>query len=78
MTTTLDSVAQEAMVLPPDQRVALAYQLLVSVDPVSESGADVAWESEISTRINRFDAGESTPMPASEFFSRLREVAPAR
>ncbi len=78
MAVTLDSVATEALVLPPDQRMALAYQLLVSVDPAPESGADAAWESEISARIARYDAGAAHALPASEFFSRLRESAPGQ
>jgi hypothetical protein len=58
--------------------MALAYQLLVSVDPPPESGADAAWESEITARIARYDEDGVHALPASEFFSRLCETAPGQ
>ncbi len=78
MSATLDTLAHDALVLPPDQRVALAYRLLVSVEPDPEPGADEAWAVEIARRIERFDAGESHPVPAAEVFARLRQIAPDR
>ncbi len=47
MPVTLDAVAHDALVLPPDQRLALARQLLESVDLEPEPGAEAAWEAEI-------------------------------
>ncbi|MGB8356134.1 MAG: addiction module protein [Chthoniobacteraceae bacterium] len=70
MPTAFDVLSQDALVLPPDQRVALAYRLLVSVEPEPELGADAAWEAEIARRIARFDAGGSRTIPASEVFAR--------
>ena len=78
MSTTLDALSHDALVLPPDQRMALAYRLLVSVEPEPEPGADAAWEAEIAQRIARFDAGQSQTVSASEVFARLREIAPGR
>jgi len=73
---TLDSLSHDALGLPPDQRVALAYRLLVSVEPDPEPGVDAAWETEIAQRIARYDAGASSTIPAGEVFARLREIAP--
>ena len=78
MSATLDALSHDALVLPPDQRMALAYRLLVSVEPEPEPGADAAWEAEIAQRIARFDAGQSQTVSASEVFDRLREIAPGR
>lgn len=78
MSATLDTLSHDALVLPADQRIALAYRLLVSVEPDPEPGAEAAWEGEIGRRIARFDAGESHPIPAGEVFAGLREVAPDR
>ena len=78
MPATLDALSHDALVLPPDQRVALAYRLLVSVEPDPEPGADSAWETEIARRIARFDAGESRSVPAAEVFAALREIAPGQ
>ena len=78
MPTTLESLSQEALVLPPDQRLTLARRLLDSVELEPEPGAEAAWEAEIARRIERFDSGASRPIPASEVFDRLRRIAPDR
>ena len=76
MRATLDEISEDALVLPADQRMTLAYRLLASVEPEVDLNADAAWEAEIARRIQRFEAGESSPVPASEVFARLREIAP--
>ena len=78
MPATLDALSRDALVLPPDQRIALAYRLLESVETDPEPGADAAWEAEISERIARFDAGGVQPVPAAEVFAKLREIAPKK
>jgi putative addiction module component (TIGR02574 family) len=78
MPASLDALSEEALVLPPDQRLLLARRLLDSVDLEPEPGAEAAWEAEIARRIARFDAGESQAIPAAEVFTQLREIAPDR
>jgi putative addiction module component (TIGR02574 family) len=72
MAAILDALSHDALVLPPDQRVALAYRLLASVEPDPEPGAEAAWDAEIARRMARFDAGQSQPVPAGEVFACLR------
>ena len=76
MPSTLDALSHDALILPPDQRVALAYRLLISVEPDPEPGAEAAWGAEIIQRIARFDLGEARPVPAAEVFDRLHQIAP--
>ena len=78
MPTTLDAVVHDALILPTDQRLALARQLLESVDLEPEPGAEAAWEAEIVRRIARFKSGESKLIPAGEVFARLRQIATDR
>jgi putative addiction module component (TIGR02574 family) len=78
MPATLDVVAKDALVLPVEQRLALARQLLDSVELEPAPGAEAAWEAEIARRIARFRAGESKSIPADEVFARLRQIAPDR
>ena len=78
MSATLETLSQDALVLPPDQRLTLARRLLDSVDLEPEPGAETAWQAEMARRIARFDAGESRPIPAGEVFARLRQIAPSR
>ena len=76
MAASYDALTQDALVLPPDQRVALAHRLLCSVEPAPDPEADSAWEQEIARRIAQSDSGEITPVPAAEVFARLRRIAP--
>ena len=76
MSATLEALSHDALVLPPDQRVALAYRLLSSVEPGPEPGAEAAWDAEIARRIARFDAGEVKAVSAADVFARLRKIAP--
>jgi putative addiction module component (TIGR02574 family) len=78
MPVTLDAVTHDALILPPDQRLTLARQLLESVDLEPDPGSEAAWEEEIVRRIAHFKSGESKPIPAGEVFARLREIAPAQ
>jgi len=78
MPTKLDAVAKDALVLSRDERLILARQLLVSVEPNGEEESEAAWEEEIGQRIHRFDAGFSQTVPASEVFARLAVIAPGR
>ena len=59
MPATLDIVAHDALILPPDQRLAPARQPLKSVELEPEPGAEAAWEAEIARLITRFKGGES-------------------
>ena len=78
MSANLTALSRDALVLPPDERLQLARQLLDSVDLEPEPGAEAAWEAEIGRRIARYDAGETRGMPAGEVFARLLEIAPVR
>jgi putative addiction module component (TIGR02574 family) len=78
MPATLDAVAKDALVLTRDERLILARQLLISVEPNVDEESEAAWEEEIGQRIHRFDAGFSQTVPASEVFARLAVIAPGR
>jgi len=72
----LDSLSKEALTLSPEERVALARRLLISVEPQPSPEIDAAWEKEIARRIAEFDAGGVQTVSASSVFARLREIAP--
>jgi len=78
MPATLDAIAKDALVLTRNERLTLARQLLVSVEPDAEQDVEGAWEEEIGQRISRFDAGHSHTTPAAEVFARLATIAPGR
>ena len=78
MAASFDALTKEALVLPADQRLALAHQLLNSVEVAPDPEAETAWEQEIARRIVRLDAGESNPVSAAEVFARLQRIAPGQ
>ena len=78
MNMTMDTLAHHALILPPAQRLILACSLIESVESDDAPSPDAAWDSEIRDRIARFDRGETSGVPASDVFRKLRAIAPAR
>ena len=76
MNAALDHLSHEALILPHDQRVALAYKLLTSVEPDPEPDCELAWSNEILRRIQTYDTGATKAIPAAEVFDRLKKIAP--
>jgi putative addiction module component (TIGR02574 family) len=71
MAETVETLIAEAIQLPPDQRLTLAHRILSSVEPSPSAEMEAAWDSEIRTRIARYDAGGVEAVPASEVFAEL-------
>jgi putative addiction module component (TIGR02574 family) len=78
MPATLAALAEDALILPPEQRLVLARQLLESVELEPEPGAEAAWEAEIARRLELHRSGVGKSVPAGEVFARLRQIAPDR
>ena len=72
MPTTLDTLADDALILPPEQRLALAFRLLKSVESEDDLGAEAAWDSELAQRLERIDAGNDPGRPAEEVLAEIR------
>ena len=68
---TLETLASEALLLPVEQRLSLAHQLLASVDDEEDSEFDKAWEAEIQRRISDYDSGKVKGIPADQVFAEL-------
>ena len=71
MAGSVETLASEAMQLPPDQRLTLAHRILSSVEPVASTEIDAAWDTEIRERIARYDAGTVRSIPATEVFAEV-------
>ena len=72
MPTTLDTLADDALILPPEQRLALAFRLLKSVESEDDLGAEAAWDTELAQRLERIDAGNDPGRPAEEVLAEIR------
>lgn len=66
----------EALQLPPEERAALAGELIQSLDPEVNDDAEAAWSVEIRRRLERLDAGLANTVPWAE--ARRRILAAAR
>ncbi len=66
----------EALQLPPEERAALAGELIQSLDPEVDDDAEAAWSVEIRRRLERLDAGLANTVPWAE--ARRRILAAAR
>lgn len=78
MTAPLETISDQALGLPPAERLSLARTLIESVEGTEDASFEAAWDEEIRERLERFRSGENPGVPAAEVFRRLREIAPGR
>ena len=69
MNATVDHLIQDALHLSEDQRITLAYKILLSVEPPVSTHIESTWDTEIRDRISRYKAGNVKTVPASEVFA---------
>ncbi len=67
--SSVDRLFKEAVQLPEDQRVTLAYRLLMSSEPPVTEETEQEWD--LRERIRRYDQGKARSRPAGEVFSDL-------
>lgn len=65
----------EALRLSPEERAALAGELIQSLDTEVDADAEAAWGSEIRARVGRLDTGDATTIPWSEARRRINAAA---
>ena len=72
MSSLLDELSKKAQSLTVEERAQLAQQLLESVERDSVPEVQAAWESEIASRVARYERGEATLIPAEDVFAAAR------
>jgi putative addiction module component (TIGR02574 family) len=65
----------EALRLSPEERAALAGELIQSLDTEIDADAEAAWSAEIRARLERVDAGTAKTIPWSEARRRIHAAA---
>ncbi|HSN97945.1 MAG TPA: addiction module protein [Candidatus Nanopelagicales bacterium] len=69
---SLHTIRSAALALPPEERAALAAELLESLDAgEADEGVAEAWEAEIGRRLGEIERGEVKTIQASEVLKRL-------
>jgi putative addiction module component (TIGR02574 family) len=65
----------EALRLSPDERAALAGELIQSLETEIDPDAEAAWSAEIRARLDRVDAGRATTVSWAEARRRIHAAA---
>ena len=74
----LKELTEEALRLPPDERVVLAESLLLTIDEEHDLKIDESIMAELERRLQDFRDGKVTGIPADEAFRRIRETLKSR
>lgn len=75
MTLTREQIRAAALELDPDDREALAEELLLSIGIEEPEAIDQAWLEEARRRDSKFLAGEKDAKPVDEVLDRLKRGA---
>ena len=73
----MDSKAllSEALRLSPEERAALAGELIQSLETEVDADAEAAWSAEIRSRLERLDSGNAATTPWAEARRRIHAAA---
>ena len=74
MSALLEELSKKAKELALEERAQLAQELMESVDQESDPEVEAAWETEIASRIARYERGEAKLIPASDVFEAARRL----
>jgi putative addiction module component (TIGR02574 family) len=74
MSALLDKLSKKAKELALEERAQLAQELLESVEQEADPEVQAAWESEIASRIAKYERDEAKLVPAAEVFEAARRL----
>ena len=69
-------ILKEALSLPPEERAALVEHLLASLDASARQHIDTLWAQEAEDRLDAFERGEISTIPAQNVFDAIRKQTP--
>ena len=72
MTSITEKVLEEALQLPPIERASLLEHLFKSFEFPERSRLDDLWAKEAEDRIDAFDKGLISSIPAKEVFAKIK------
>lgn len=75
MAATIETLTQDALILPEKERAELAHRILLSLEDTVETGVEEAWETEIAKRVERIRRGSAKGRPAEKVFHDIRARA---
>ncbi|CAG0965286.1 hypothetical protein BURK2_00965 [Burkholderiales bacterium] len=72
MPSLLESVQQQAMLLSPQDKAALALLLIRDLDAGADEDTETLWVEEAQCRYAAYQAGEVASIPGDEVLARVR------
>ena len=73
MSKQREQILAEALRLPPVERAELVENLLSSFEFRSRKTIDALWAQEAESRIDAFERGEISAIPAKEVFAEIEK-----
>jgi len=64
-------ILQEALSLPPEERLAVAEQLLSSLVSADQRRIQALWAEEAEDRVDAFESGKISSVPARKIFKEV-------
>ena len=71
MQQSSESILDQALKLPANERAVVAEQLIQSLDPTADRDVENAWQQEIQQRLAEIDSGVARTIPWEEVKRRL-------
>jgi len=68
-------IEKSARLLSPEERARLAEALTESLREAMPSEIEAEWEAEIKRRVEAYERGEATVIPAEDVFAKARKIA---
>ena len=67
-------IEKSARLLSPEERARLAEAMTESLREAMPAEIEAAWEAEIRRRVDAYERGEATLIPAEDVFSKARKI----
>jgi putative addiction module component (TIGR02574 family) len=67
-------IEKSARLLGPEERARLAEAMTESLREAMPAEIEAAWEAEIRRRVDAYERGEATLIPAEDVFAKARKI----
>jgi putative addiction module component (TIGR02574 family) len=67
-------IEKSARLLSPEERARLAEAMTESLREAMPAEIEAAWEAEIRRRVDAYERGEATLIPAEDVFAKARKI----
>ena len=68
-------IEKSARLLSPEERARLAEAMTESLREAMPAEIEAAWEAEIRRRVDAYERGQATLIPAEDVFAKARKIS---